>query len=81
MAALTNSDHPRSQEMQKSNAFSVEAKLIDTCEDACPEHHSRLDCVELKSRHTVKVQSTNHETSVIGRVSCILPMTLDAGKG
>lgn len=34
----------RSQEMQKSNAFSVEAKLIDTCEDACPEHHSRLGC-------------------------------------
>eukprot|EP00434_Breviolum_minutum_P015443 symbB.v1.2.013607.t1/scaffold968.1/size148170/2 len=29
------------KEMQKSNAFSVEAKLIDTCEDACPEHHSR----------------------------------------
>ena len=31
------------QEMQKKNAFSVEAKLIDACHDACPEHHSRLD--------------------------------------
>lgn len=30
------------QEMQKKNAFSVEAKLIDACQDACPEHHSRL---------------------------------------
>lgn len=75
----------RSQEMQKSNAFSVEAKLIDTCEDACPEHHSRRNCVELKSWHAVKDQSTNHETSVIGRLSYLVasfpwPLTLARGE-